>query len=94
MPVYVDALRDWGWKLGPSCHLMADSAEELHAFAARLGLRRSWFQTSSSAPHYDLVASKRKLAVELGAVEWTDREMVAHMKRWQMGKGQANDASA
>lgn len=26
--------------------LVADSLDELHTFAARLGLRRSWFQAS------------------------------------------------
>lgn len=68
MSVYVDPLVDWGWRLGPSCHLIADTLEELHEFAARLGLRRSWFQPHST-PHYDLTASKRAAAVALGAVE-------------------------
>lgn len=83
MAVYIDKLRNWGWKHGPSCHLYADSNEELHAFAARLGLKREWFQPSSSGPHYDITASKRRLAVTLGAIEHTDREMVEHMRAWR-----------
>lgn len=67
--VYVDKERDYGWKLGASCHLIADTLDELHAFAARLGLKRAWFQDAASAPHYDLTAKRRLAAVRLGAVE-------------------------
>lgn len=70
----VDELKVWP---GPkpacfnagSCHLTTDGPiEELHAFAAKLGMRRSWFQQHPSAPHYDLTASKREKALQLGAV--------------------------
>ncbi len=57
MAVYVDRLRDWGWKYGPSSHLIADSNEELHAFAAKCGLRREHFQAKASGAHYDVTAS-------------------------------------
>ena len=80
MGVYVDALRDWGWRLGRSCHLIADTNEELHEFAAKLGLKRAWFQKSTSGPHYDLTASKRALAVRLGAVELDDRAFVEKLR--------------
>lgn len=73
------------------CHLIADTEDELHEFAARLGMRRSWFQQPKgigSLPlkpesrkaqnwHYDLTAPKRAMAVRLGAVEVTSREMGA-----------------
>lgn len=82
--VYVDRLRDWGWRLGPSCHLITDGDnEELHAFAASLGLKRAWFQESTSGPHYDLTASRRKRAVELGAVELEDRPFHAILVAWR-----------
>ena len=83
MAVYVDQLRDWGWRLGPSCHLIADSNEELHAFAAKIGMKRAWFQAVSSGPHYDLTASKRQEAVRLGAVELEDRPFHEILKRWK-----------
>jgi hypothetical protein len=51
------------------CHLFADTEEELHAMAAAIGMRRSWFQNKPGFPHYDLVMSRRKHAVSLGAVE-------------------------
>jgi hypothetical protein len=51
---------------------------ELHAFAARIGLRRAWAQLrpQASAAHYDLTPRRRALAVQLGAVEVTSRELV------------------
>jgi hypothetical protein len=73
MTVYVDdafVAGDWGpWTGGG--HLQADSAEELHAFAASIGLRRAWFQARPGRPdrdHYDLTRSKRAEALRAGAV--------------------------
>ncbi|MDD5650323.1 MAG: DUF4031 domain-containing protein [Candidatus Nanoarchaeia archaeon] len=51
------------------CHLFADDVQELHEFAGKLGLRRSWFQNKRNFPHYDLVQSKRQQAISLGAQE-------------------------
>jgi hypothetical protein len=57
-------------------HMFSDQIdpEELHLFAQRLGLRRSYFQRgtegSRRAPwkdHYDIVASKKHLAFQKGA---------------------------
>ena len=71
--VRVDLLQVWPNAWGPyrlgSSHLTADTLEELHAFAARLGLRRAWFQDHAIMPHYDLTAEKRVLAVAMGAAE-------------------------
>lgn len=75
MTIYVDELEDWGWKMRgrivQSCHMFTDALdlEELHLFAVRIGMRRDWFQPHKVAPHYDLVKSRRDLAVTLGAVE-------------------------
>ena len=47
MTVYVDSLRipaTVGRITARWSHLVADSDDELHAFAARLGLRRAWAQ--------------------------------------------------
>lgn len=73
MSVYVDhafAVGDWGrWSGGG--HMQADTLDELHAFAARLGMRREWFQCKPGRPendHYDLTRAGRELAVMLGAV--------------------------
>ena len=39
MAVYVDEAI-WHWKGRRWCHLMADDLDELHRFAARLGIHR------------------------------------------------------
>ncbi|MDD5006633.1 MAG: DUF4031 domain-containing protein [Candidatus Omnitrophica bacterium] len=80
MSVYVDNLMDWGWKYGKSCHLMADTEKELHDFARSIGCKRNWFQTKSS-PHYDLTESRRKRAVEKGAIELDRRQAVELWKK-------------
>ena len=83
MGVYVDAPI---WEQGGHlwCHLTADTAEELHSFATRLGLRRSRFQSKpgrSWVDHYDITEPKRSQAVALGAVEITIEEAGAQIAR-------------
>ena len=83
MSVYVDEpiFERWGRRW---CHLTADSEEELHAFAAALGLERSRFQTKPERPwvgHYDIPDDKRDEAVALGAVELTLKEAGAQLAR-------------
>ena len=93
MAVYVDMLIDYGWKLGPSCHMIADSEDELHSLAQSIGLKRSWFQNDDkhSLPHYDLVESKRKLAISKGAVEIDRYELSRRLKEhWKNLKQQSN----
>jgi hypothetical protein len=78
--VYVDdafVSGDWGFWTGGG-HMQADSLEELHAMAERLGLRRSWFQSKPGKPwhdHYDLTRSRREQAILLGATVLGWREM-------------------
>ena len=50
-------------------HLIADTEDELHEFADKIGLKRSWFQSSSWYPHYDLMGSKKRLVVVKGAIK-------------------------
>lgn len=53
-------------------HLIADTDEELHRFARKLGLRREWAQYPGTAKsHYDLTERKRLLAIERGATPIT-----------------------
>ena len=84
MAVYVDPLINYGWHLGPSCHLTADTEEELHAFAIKIDMKRSWFQVSKGKeiPHYDLIKSKRDKAIKLGAIELTRRQMVERIQSY------------
>ena len=66
---------------GEWCHMVSDeSVEELHEFAARIGLKRKAFQ-GVSRPHYDLRPSKRRLAVSMGAQEVGMRDLVRRAVR-------------
>lgn len=84
MGVYVDRLTEYGgsatfrWK--HSCHMYADTLDELHSFAKRIGMKRAWFQDKASLPHYDLTAKRREAAVRLGAVEHCRHRMVNFMR--------------
>lgn len=52
-----------------------DNIAELHEFAARIGLRKSWFQAKGWPwDHYDVTDSKRQEAIRAGAVPITWRE--------------------
>lgn len=67
MTVYVDDPVTL-WRGRRWAHLMADTLEELHAMAARLGLPRHAFQNKTSGAHYDITAELREQALALGAV--------------------------
>lgn len=49
-------------------HLMADTREELIAFAKSIGLREAWLQDKRSGVHFDVTAGKRAQALAAGAV--------------------------
>lgn len=70
MSVYVDELRIWGpgnRRRGRTCHLTADSVEELHAFAREHGIPPRLHHRGASTPHYDLGPMWRKRAILHGA---------------------------
>jgi len=62
-------------------HLIADTKDELHRFAERLGLKRAWFQDRGRLPHYDLTTDRAKRrALGVGAELVTDRKRF--MRLW------------
>lgn len=67
MTVYVDQFGPGWGKWSGGGHLLTTDIEELHALAARIGLKRAWFQ-DKTFPHYDVQARKRELAIKAGAV--------------------------
>jgi len=97
LSVYVDnafAVGDWGrWSGGG--HLQADTVDELHEFAERLGLRREWFQCKAGRPendHYDLGGTGRQRALALGAID-EDRAAGTH-RRQSIRRARQGRASA
>jgi hypothetical protein len=73
MAVYVDDMRvqaTVGRITAHWSHLMADTPEELAAFARKLRLRPEWVQYPGTwKEHYDVTDTVRARAIELGAVE-------------------------
>lgn len=67
--VYVDDMRaPYGRMI--MCHMLADTDEELHAMAQKIGVNRRWHQRAGTIySHYDICMSKRELAVNHGAIE-------------------------
>lgn len=75
MPIYVDNAQVI-WQGKKWCHLVADSIDELHEFAKRLGVERRWFHRHASYPHYDVTTEMRANALKLGAVAGTRQEII------------------
>jgi hypothetical protein len=81
MTVYVDDMRAPFGRL-VMAHMIADTDEELHEMANLIGIRREWHQAPPRYnSHYDISMSKRKLAVERGAIEITIRQTAAMCAR-------------
>lgn len=95
MTVYVDNMRAPYGRL-IMCHMLADTDDELHAMADRIGVARRWWQSpaKTSGSHYDICLSKRELAVTAGAVEITMRQAAAmNFRRRVVGQlGSPDDA--
>ena len=51
------------------CHMIAQTIDELHAMADKIGANRKWFEPNASSPHYYICKSKRSNAVKFGAIE-------------------------
>ena len=75
MTVYVDDSEN-RFRRMKMCHMLADTPDELHAMADRIGVARKWYQGQASTPHYDICKSKSKLAVKYGAVEIDRRKLI------------------
>lgn len=83
MSVYIDDMEkpyrnrpDRIYKLN---HMIADSVDELHEMAQKIGLKSQWFQPKSF-PHYDVTIAKKKEAIKLGAEAVSTRELIQKIK--------------
>lgn len=86
MAVYVDDMRAQYGRM-VMCHMIADTDEELHAMADRIGVSRRWHQCAgTSRSHYDICLSKRALAIQHGAIE-CDRRTVYEVMKKRRAKG-------
>lgn len=75
MSVYVDDMEATfhGMKM---CHMIADSTEELLAMAVAIGVQTKWIQSRGTpSEHFDICLTKKRKAIEQGAVQITQREL-------------------
>lgn len=79
MTVYVDDAAIV-WRGKPRFHLCADSTQELHRFAASIGVRPCWFHRGARFAHYDITAEQRAQAVVAGAQAVESRELVRRLR--------------
>lgn len=79
MSVYVDDARNpYGNML--MCHMVADTAPELREMAANVGIALKWIQHPSAVnEHMDVCQKKRQLAVRLGAIEISQRDLARRL---------------
>lgn len=84
--IYVDYTRQH--PTGLWCHMIADTRDELHAFAERLGLPRSAFfgLGQASIPYYPLRPGARARAVAAGASSLIRLDFVSKIRELR-GKG-------
>jgi hypothetical protein len=67
----------WPWRGRRWAHMVSDSSyEELHDFAARLGIPRRAFQ----GDHYDIPADLRVQSLTLGAEAVDGRQLVVRLR--------------
>lgn len=82
MAIYVDDMHTTAmgqYRRMRMSHMIADTDEELHAMAEKIGVARRWWQSpeKTSGSHYDIALTKRTLAVQAGAIEITLRQCAA-----------------
>jgi hypothetical protein len=87
MAVYVDEAI-WEWQGRKWCHLLADDIDELHRFAAALGIHRLSYQgpPRTAIPHYDLTGFERRRALTQGAIALGRHEIVAVIRRLRVAE--------
>lgn len=75
MTVYVDDMKAKYRRL-VMCHMIADTDEELREMASQIGVQQKWHQ----GDHFDICLTMRAKAVQLGAIEITQRQCAAMVR--------------
>lgn len=83
MAVYIDRpKRTWfHGRERTFVHMSADSLAELHDFAERMGMPRHIFQDKPNRPHYDVFDHHIQRALNMGAIQIGNKEMVLLLRQ-------------
>lgn len=77
--IYIDTPTSKGWS-----HMIGDTIEELHEFAKKVGLRKSYYQNKKKKdkiePHYDVRISRYREMIEAGAKPITRAELLTILR--------------
>lgn len=96
MTVYVDDMAAAYGRM-KLCHMLADTDDELHAMADRIGIPRKWHQKSGTAhSHYDIALAKKAAALAAGAkaITWRQAGAMSSRRRITGELGAPEDAVA
>lgn len=64
-------------------HMVSDSIDELHLMAKNIGVNKRHFQDKKGKPHYDICKQNKIKAINLGAIEINDREMIRILEKFR-----------
>ncbi|MGP9688178.1 DUF4031 domain-containing protein [Psychrobacter sp. AOP22-C1-C5] len=80
MAIYVDFVRI-EFKGHRWCHMLADTLQELHEFAALIDVDKRLFHRNASYPHYDVTVQMRETAIEYGALPADRKKIIECAKK-------------
>ncbi|KAA0915227.1 DUF4031 domain-containing protein [Psychrobacter sp. ANT_WB68] len=80
MAIYVDFMQI-EFKGYKCCHMLADTLQELHDFAALIEVDKRLFHRNASYPHYDVTVQMRLTAIENGAIPADRRKIIECAKK-------------
>lgn len=80
MAIYVDfvkiTFKGYQW-----CHMLADTLQELHEFAALIDVDARLFHRHASYPHYDITVQMREIAIAQGAIPADRKKIIECAKK-------------
>ena len=80
MAIYVDFVRI-EFKGHRWCHMLADTLQELHEFAALIDVDARLFHRHASYPHYDITVQMRETALAQGAIPADRKKIIECAKK-------------
>lgn len=80
MAVYVDNMQAKYGRM-TMCHMLADTEEELESMAIKIGVKLKWWQHKGTyRSHFDICSTKRRDAINNGAIEVSFRQVGLMLK--------------